>query len=70
MDVNYSKVAKYPGLGNGLAASRDFEDGEEIMGVNEPYLIIIEKKALQEVSFFMVWLVQCSGKLIVGGCLV
>jgi len=50
MDFNYSQVVEYPGLGNGLAAARDFEEGDAIVRVNEPYLIIVEKKALQEVS--------------------
>jgi len=50
MDFNYSEIVKYPGLGSGLAASRDFEEGDAIVRVNEPYLIIVEKKALQEVG--------------------
>ena len=50
MDFNYSQVVEYPDLGNGLAAARDFEEGDAIVRVNEPYLIIVEKKALQEVS--------------------
>jgi len=49
MDFNYTEAKSYPGLGNGLAASRNFEEGDPIVLVNEPYLILVEKKALQEV---------------------
>jgi len=55
MDFNYAEVVEYPGQGNGLAASRDLAAGEEIICVNEPYLIIVEKAALDYVCSFILF---------------
>ncbi|KAH8591943.1 hypothetical protein B0O99DRAFT_259171 [Bisporella sp. PMI_857] len=46
MDFNHTAVARYPKLGNGLKATRDLAPGDDIVRIDEPYLIVVEKAAL------------------------
>ena len=52
MDFNHSDTVKDPVLGNGLAASKDLSAGEPIIKISEPFLIVVEKDALEKVCSF------------------
>ncbi|TVY75703.1 SET domain and MYND-type zinc finger protein, partial [Lachnellula suecica] len=74
MDFNYSKIVKDPVLGNGLAASKDLNAGEPIVKISEPFLIVVEKDALEKVcSYCLVEsdissLKRCTGCKVVRYC--
>ena len=58
---NHTRISPYPKLGNGIAATRDLEPGDEIIRVNEPFLICVEKAALSLVWLFITF--DLNGKL-------
>ena len=41
MEVNFSKIEKYPDLGNGLAATRDLGAGDVIIQVKDPLVLVV-----------------------------
>lgn len=49
MSVNNTKASRFPGLGNGLAASHDLETGEVIIAISDPLLMLVENAALDRV---------------------
>jgi SET and MYND domain-containing protein len=49
MDINKTKPTPFPGFGNGLAADKDIEAGEVLLGITNPYLAIVENGALNQV---------------------
>lgn len=49
MNVNHATPVRYPGLGNGLAANRDLGAGDVIIGISNPFLIVVENAALDRV---------------------
>lgn len=48
MEVNNSRVIKDV-LGNGLAATQDLDAGEPIIRIANPYIVVVEKAALDKV---------------------
>lgn len=54
MDLNHSRPVKDPNpiLGNGLVTSKDIAAGEVIVRINEPFLIVVEKAALEQVCSY------------------
>jgi SET and MYND domain-containing protein len=49
MNINHTKALHFPGLGNGLVADQDLEPGDVIIGIAEPYLLVVELAALDRV---------------------
>lgn len=49
MDVNNSKVVKDPLLRNGLVAASDLSAGDVIIRISNPYIVVVEKAALEKV---------------------
>jgi hypothetical protein len=49
MNVNNSRIAKDPEQGNGLTVDRDIEAGDVIIGIGDPFLVIVENGALDRV---------------------
>jgi hypothetical protein len=74
MDFNHSKVVKDPVLGNGLAAGKDLTAGELIIKISEPFLIVVEKDALEKVCSYCLIesetssLKRCTGCKVVRYC--
>ncbi|KAG9245561.1 hypothetical protein BJ878DRAFT_500985 [Calycina marina] len=79
MDFNTSKsesyaarVESYAGFGNGLAATQDLKEGDVIIRVNNPFLILVEKAALELVCSQCFYekhgLKRCSGCKVVWYC--
>ncbi|KAH8674537.1 hypothetical protein BGZ60DRAFT_429534 [Tricladium varicosporioides] len=54
MDFNNSRPVKdsNPVLGNSLVAAKDIVAGEVIVRINEPFLIVVEKAALEQVCSY------------------
>ncbi|TVY18552.1 SET domain and MYND-type zinc finger protein 6 [Lachnellula arida] len=52
MDLNHTKTVKDPVLGNGLAASKDLSAGSPIIKISSPFLIVVEKDALEKVCSY------------------
>ncbi|TVY48786.1 SET domain and MYND-type zinc finger protein [Lachnellula occidentalis] len=74
MDCNHSQTVKDPVLGNGLAASKDLSAGEPIIKISEPFLIVVEKDALERVCSYCLIesdissLKKCTGCKVVRYC--
>ena len=49
MDINNSSVVKYSGQGNGLTVGFDIDARDVIIGINNPFLIVVENGALDRV---------------------
>jgi SET and MYND domain-containing protein len=52
MDFNITTVTKDPITGNGLAAIRDVSAGDAIIQLLSPYLLVVEREALEKVCSF------------------
>ena len=52
MDINNTSVVKDPIAGSGLAASKYVDTGDVIIQLSSPYLLIVEKEALDKVCSF------------------
>jgi hypothetical protein len=52
MDINNTSVIKDPIAGSGLAASQDIGIGDVIIQLSSPYLLVVEKEALDKVCSF------------------
>jgi MYND finger len=52
MDINNTSVIKDPIAGSGLAAKKVVETGDVIIQLSSPYLLIVEKEALEKVCSF------------------
>jgi hypothetical protein len=52
MDINNTNVIKDKIAGSGLAASQDIGSGDVIIRLSSPYLLIVEKEALENVCSF------------------
>jgi MYND finger len=52
MDINTTTVIKDPIAGSGLAASQDIGTGDVIIHLLSPYLLVVEKDALEKVCSF------------------
>jgi hypothetical protein len=52
MDINNTTVITDPIAGSGLAASQDIGIGDVIIQLSSPYLLIVEKEALENVCSF------------------
>ena len=52
MDVNNTKTIKDSILGNGLTPNSDVEAGELLISISSPFLILVEKEALDEVCSY------------------
>jgi len=74
MDFNHSHTIKDPVLGNGLAASRDLAAGSPIVKISEPFLLVVEKDALEKVCSYCLIesdassLKRCTGCKVVRYC--
>lgn len=74
MDFNHSKVIKDPTLGNGLAAIKDLAAGSPIIKISEPFLLVVEKDALEKVCSYCLIesdtssLKRCTGCKVVRYC--
>jgi hypothetical protein len=49
MNINNTKATSFSGFGNGLTADRNLEAGEVVLGINDPYLVVVENEALGRV---------------------
>jgi hypothetical protein len=52
MDINTTILIKDPIAGSGLAASQDIGTSDVIIQVSSPYLLVVEKEALEKVCSF------------------
>jgi hypothetical protein len=52
MDINNTSVIKDPIAGSGLAANKHINTGDAIIQLCSPYLLIVEKEALEKVCSF------------------
>ncbi|RDL38590.1 SET protein [Venustampulla echinocandica] len=52
MEINHSKLTKDPVLGNGIAATKDLDAGEVVICINEPFVTVVEKDALERVCSY------------------
>lgn len=74
MEFNHSNPIKYPLLGNGLAAIKDLKAGDPIIKITEPFLIVVEKDALDRVCSYCLTeadtssLKRCTGCKVVRYC--
>lgn len=74
MEINHSSVTKDPMLGNGLAATKDLEAGELIIRINEPFVTVVEKDALDRFCSYCMLenetslLKRCTGCKVVRYC--
>lgn len=73
MNINNTKVVRYPELGNGLAATRDLEAGDVIIRIAKPFLIVVENAALDRVCSECLFesengLKRCTGCKVVQYC--
>jgi hypothetical protein len=48
MDINKSKIVEYAESGNGLAATTDLEAGDVIIEIASPYIVVVERAALDK----------------------
>lgn len=52
MDPNNTTIALFPGTGNGLTPSHDISPGDILIKISNPYLLVVERDALNTVCSF------------------
>ncbi|EHK98790.1 hypothetical protein M7I_5298 [Glarea lozoyensis 74030] len=52
MSLNHTKRIKDPLLGHGLVSTEALEPGDRIIQIKDPYLIVVEKDALDRVCSY------------------
>jgi hypothetical protein len=69
MDVNNTTVNFFPGIGNGITPSQNSSPGDVLIKISNPYLLVVERDALNTVCSYCLSETQSDTSLKkCGGC--